>query len=104
LEGIGGTLATAATREERPTNEKEKEEEEEEEEEAGAVKWHYIDCGERAQKFVLKVSKLLPLISEQQEASFTPYICPLLPISRRQQILVLLVKSSFKMKTSMRHW
>jgi len=85
LEGTGNTLATTATREERPTNEEEKEEEEEEEE-AGAVKWHYIDCGERAQKFVLKVSKLLPLNSEQWEASFTPYICPLLPISGRQQI------------------
>jgi hypothetical protein len=49
LEGTGGTLAMAATREERSTNEEKEEEEEEEEEEAtGAVKWHYIDCGERA--------------------------------------------------------
>jgi len=50
LEGSGGALATAATREERPTNEEEKEEEEEEEEEAGAVKWHYIDCGESGRR------------------------------------------------------
>ena len=86
MEGTGGTPATAATREKRPTNEEEKEEEEEEEEEAGAVKWHYIDCGEGAEKFVLKVSKLLPLISEQQKVTNTPYICPLLSISGRQQI------------------
>jgi len=51
------------------------------------MKWHYIDCGKRAEKFVLKVSKLHPLISEQQEVSNTLYICPLLPISGRQQIL-----------------
>jgi hypothetical protein len=35
-------------------------------------KWHYIDFRGRAQKFVLKVSKLRPLISEQQAMSDTP--------------------------------
>jgi hypothetical protein len=77
------------------------------------VKWHYIDCRERAQKFVLKVSKLPSLISEQQDVSNTPYICPtpsniwkateVLKVYRLRP-LVLLIKSSFKMKTSMRRW